>query len=207
MVPIEKHVGQPIFVIHFPGICAISNSNCTKIQLSQGKNAKLLLEWSPAFSSLALCLEEQVLQPKAACWHVYTIIWIFQCCSIDWIVAAPQKNFNANTRISIKLGEFASQLFLSILWQHLSQLHGNYLIFQADLANIEAPSKCFQSQLPKLELWNSEQKLRDDEINIKCVCLKTVHVYCIPPIHDENYDLLWDLGVPEVQTNPSYRGN
>ena len=91
MVPIEKHVGQPIFVIHFPGICAISNSNCTKIQLSQGKNAKLLLEWSPAFSSLALWLEEQVLQPKAACWHVYTIIWIFQCCSIDWIVAAPPK--------------------------------------------------------------------------------------------------------------------
>lgn len=83
----------------------------------------------------------------------------------------------------------------------------NYLIFQADLANIQAPSKCFQSQLPKLELWNSEQKLRDDEINIKCVCLKTVYVYCIPPIHDENYDLLWDLGVPEVQTNPSYRGN
>ena len=36
---------------------------------------------------------------------------------------------------------------------------------------------------------------------------RVCNVYCIPPIHDENYDLLWDLGVPEVQTNLSYRGN
>ena len=31
--------------------------------------------------------------------------------------------------------------------------------------------------------------------------------YCIPPIHEENYNFLWDLGAPEVQTKQSYRGN
>lgn len=116
-----------------------------------------------------------------------------------------------HTNLHQTIGEFLLRSFFHFVATFLSQLYGSYLIFQADLANMEAPSKCVFSIAAAnfFELWNSEQKFRDDEIKIKCVCLKTVYVYRIHTIHDEHYDLLWDydFGVPEVQTNPSYRGN